>query len=103
LTWIIYIAIWITLFFIALGKNFFLFSLLYPNLNYFYFESFLELQFGGVYFIISCFVGIYINLREKPKTSREISAYSVFNRNCQSIDGTFNAEIFERQLGVRKL
>ncbi|CAH1392727.1 unnamed protein product [Nezara viridula] len=28
----------------------------------------------------------------------EISAYSVFNRNCERIDGTFSAEEFEKQL-----
>lgn len=79
-TWLVYFLVWATLFAIAL-----------------------ELQFGAVFFMLSCFLGICLNLRDKSKNSNEISAYSVFNRNCESIDGTFKAEMFEQQLGVRKL
>ncbi|CRK88943.1 CLUMA_CG002600, isoform A [Clunio marinus] len=79
-TWLIYFLIWATLFAIAV-----------------------ELKFGSVFFIISLLIGICINTRVKPKGVREVSAYSVFNENCEAIDGTFKAEMFEKQLGLRRL
>ncbi|KAG5671934.1 hypothetical protein PVAND_002102 [Polypedilum vanderplanki] len=77
-TWLIYFLIWITLYAIAI-----------------------ELSFGTVYFMFSLLLGICLNTREKPKGKKEVSAYSVFNENCESIDGTFKAEMFEKQLGIR--
>ncbi|CAG9860565.1 unnamed protein product [Phyllotreta striolata] len=59
---------------------------------------FIELQFGTVFFIVSCLVGIYLNTRTSPKRKGEISAYSVFNKDCKSIDGTLKAEQFEREI-----
>lgn len=59
---------------------------------------FIKLQFGTVYFIISGLIGIYLNTRTGPKTKGEISAYSVFNKDCKSIDGTLKAEQFEREI-----
>jgi hypothetical protein len=79
-TWLIYFLIWITLYAIAI-----------------------EMSFGSVYFMLSLLLGICFNTRVKPKGKKEVSAYSVFNENCQSIDGTFKAEMFEKQLGIRKL
>ncbi|CAG9808653.1 unnamed protein product [Chironomus riparius] len=79
-TWLIYFLIWITLYAIAI-----------------------ELSFGSVYFMLSLLLGICFNTRVKPKGKKEISAYSVFNENCESIDGTFKAEMFEKQLGIRQL
>lgn len=79
-TWLVYFLVWATLYAIAL-----------------------ELQFGAVFFMLSCLLGICLNLRDKSKHSNEVSAYSVFNENCESIDGTFKAEMFEQQLGVRKM
>lgn len=79
-TWLVYFLVWVTLYAIAL-----------------------ELQFGAVFFMLSCLLAICLNLRDKSKHSNEVSAYSVFNKNCESIDGTFKAEMFEQQLGVRKL
>ncbi|XP_022902592.1 SAYSvFN domain-containing protein 1 [Onthophagus taurus] len=59
---------------------------------------FIEYQFGTIYLILSALIGIYLNTRTKPKRPGEISAYSVFNRNCKSIDGTLKAEQFEREI-----
>ncbi|VEN63962.1 unnamed protein product [Callosobruchus maculatus] len=59
---------------------------------------FIKLQFGTVYLIVSCLIGMYLNTRTKPKVPGEVSAYSVFNANCESIDGTLKAEQFEREI-----
>lgn len=59
---------------------------------------FLYLQFGAVYFVISVLIGIYLNTRTRPRKRGEVSAYSVFNENCVSIDGTLKAEQFEREI-----
>ncbi|CAF4867795.1 unnamed protein product [Pieris macdunnoughi] len=75
LKWSIYGVIWLTLYII-----------------------FLNLQFGAVFFVISVLVGICLNTSTKPKKKGEISAYSVFNKNCKSIDGTLKAEQFEKEI-----
>lgn len=72
------------------GLCFILWSILYG--------IFIKLQFGTVFFIVSCLVGIYINTRTTPKRRGEVSAYSVFNKDCKSIDGTLKAEQFEREI-----
>lgn len=59
---------------------------------------FLKLQFGAVFFVISALLGIYFNTRTRPKKKGEVSAYSVFNENCVSIDGTLKAEQFEKEI-----
>lgn len=41
---------------------------------------------------------MYLNTRTGPKRKHEISAYSVFNKNCESIPGTLKAEQFEREM-----
>lgn len=58
----------------------------------------LRLEFGAVYFILSSFYLIWANTRSGPKKEGEMSAYSVFNPDCQSIDGTLKAEQFEREI-----
>ncbi|XP_075153210.1 SAYSVFN motif domain containing 1 [Haematobia irritans] len=75
---VVLLAFWITLYIIAI-----------------------ELQFGIVYLIISALVAIYLNTRTGPKKSNEVSAYSVFNKDFRSIDGTLKAEQFEREIGIR--
>ncbi|KAI8121776.1 hypothetical protein FF38_11939 [Lucilia cuprina] len=75
---IVYLAFWVTLYIIAI-----------------------ELQFGIVFLMFSALAGIYFNTRTGPKKRNEISAYSVFNKNCESIDGTLKAEQFEREIGIR--
>ncbi|KAB0799792.1 hypothetical protein PPYR_07672 [Photinus pyralis] len=59
---------------------------------------FIKLQFGIIYLIISALIGIYLNTRTSPKKRNEVSAYSVFNENCKSIDGTLKAEQFEKEI-----
>lgn len=58
----------------------------------------LELQWGAVFLCVSALLGIYFNTRTGPKPRGEISAYSVFNKNVESIDGTLKAEQFEREI-----
>ncbi|CAH1985614.1 unnamed protein product [Acanthoscelides obtectus] len=57
---------------------------------------FIQLQFGTVFLIVSCLVGMYLNTG--TKAPGEVSAYSVFNPDCESIDGTLKAEQFEREI-----
>lgn len=59
---------------------------------------FLKLQFGAVYFVISVLVVICLNTRTRPRQEGELSAYSVFNKDCESIDGTLTAEQFEQEI-----
>ncbi|CAH2242991.1 uncharacterized protein LOC120631947 [Pararge aegeria] len=73
--WLLYATIWITLYVI-----------------------FLKLQFGAVFFVVSALIGICLNTRTRPKKKGEVSAYSVFNAHCVSIDGTLKAEQFEKEI-----
>ncbi|CAH1792217.1 unnamed protein product, partial [Owenia fusiformis] len=59
---------------------------------------FVELEFGAVFFVISAFYFMYKNMRTKKKDEEAPSAYSVFNPNCERIDGTIDAEQFEKEL-----
>ncbi|EDW13716.1 uncharacterized protein LOC6572103 [Drosophila mojavensis] len=73
--WAVYFLFWVTLYVIAI-----------------------ELKFGLVFLMFSALFGIYFNTRTGPKDPNEISAYSIFNKNCESIDGTLKAEQFEREI-----
>ncbi|XP_055545029.1 uncharacterized protein LOC129730035 [Wyeomyia smithii] len=77
ITYTVYFLFWVTLYAIAI-----------------------ELRFGVVFLMLSALVAIYLNTRTE-KTPGEISAYSVFNKNCEAIDGTLKAEQFEREIGIR--
>lgn len=59
---------------------------------------FIKLQFGAIYFIVTALLGIYFNTGTKSRRKGQMSAYSVFNKNCESIDGTLKAEQLEREL-----
>lgn len=59
----------------------------------------LEYQFGAVYFVLSALVFICLNTRSGPKRHGEPSAYSVFNPNCEAIEGTLDASQFEKEIG----
>ena len=65
------------------------------------FGLFLELEFGIVYVVLSLFVLIYINTSTKKRSKNKLSAYSVFNKNYETLDGTFTAEQFEKELTHR--
>lgn len=58
----------------------------------------IELQFGIVFLLFSALLGIYFNTRTGPKRRGEISAYSVFNENCESIQGTLDAKQLEGEM-----
>lgn len=55
-------------------------------------------EFGVIFLILSGFYVIWTNTRTGPKRPNEISAYSVFNPNCESIDGTLDAKQLESEI-----
>ncbi|MFH4981920.1 hypothetical protein AB6A40_008629 [Gnathostoma spinigerum] len=57
---------------------------------------FTYVQFGFVFFLFSLLVGLALNLGQRRPG--EMSAYSVFNPNCERLLGTLTAEHFERDL-----
>lgn len=59
---------------------------------------FISVEFGFVYFLLSAFAFIMLSLRGSRRKIGELSAYSVFNENCESIEGTLTADQFEREL-----
>ena len=58
----------------------------------------IEYEFGLVYFIVSMFYWLYFSMTIKSTDDKSPSAYSVFNKNYERIDGTFTAEQFEKQM-----
>lgn len=58
----------------------------------------LEYEFGAVYFVLSALVFICLNTRSGPRLLGEPSAYSVFNPNCEAIEGTLDASQFEKEI-----
>lgn len=66
-----------------------------------FYVAFLKIGFGAVYFAISALLFIYYNTKTSRRKKGEISAYSVFNKDCQSIDGTLKSEHLEKQLMYR--
>ncbi|CAK8695910.1 unnamed protein product [Clavelina lepadiformis] len=81
----------------VVGKPFILKMLLWLLL----FGLFVELEFGIVYVVLSFFVIIYYNTSTKKRGKNELSAYSVFNKDFERLDGTFTAEQFEKELTHR--
>uniref|UniRef100_A0A1B6JF81 SAYSvFN domain-containing protein n=1 Tax=Homalodisca liturata TaxID=320908 RepID=A0A1B6JF81_9HEMI len=71
---------------------------LYFSLWLILFSLAIYLEFGAVYFVISLMYIIWTNTRTGPKRRGEISAYSVFNPNCEAIDGTLKPEQFEKEI-----
>ena len=59
---------------------------------------FIKLEFGAVFFVVSLLYIVWTSMRSGPKTDDKPSAYSVFNPNCERLDGTFTTEQFEREL-----
>ena len=59
---------------------------------------FIEIEFGVAFFISSLFYWMYSFLRGSKRDPKELSAYSVFNKNCERIDGTLAAEQFDQEL-----
>lgn len=59
---------------------------------------FIELEFGVVFLVASALYFMYVSLRGSRRKSGEPSAYSVFNKNFEAIEGTLSAEQFEKEL-----
>ena len=59
---------------------------------------FIQIEFGTVFFVVSMFYWVYASMQAGTRKPWEPSPYSVFNENCEAIDGTLNAEQFEREL-----
>ena len=59
---------------------------------------FIEIEFGVVYFVVSVLFFLFHSLQGSRRKPSEPSAYSVFNENCEAIDGTLTGEQFEREL-----
>ncbi|XP_054872104.1 SAYSvFN domain-containing protein 1 [Amphiprion ocellaris] len=65
---------------------------------------FVELEFGLPFFVISLFYWLYEGLRNPaPRKPGELSAYSVFNPDCQPLLGALTAEQLEGEMGYRPL
>lgn len=58
---------------------------------------FIELQFGAVFFTLSLLLFVYFNTRTGGKDNKP-SAYSVFNKNCERIQGTLTAEQMQKNM-----
>jgi preprotein translocase subunit SecG len=79
------------------------------SLLYYYF---IKIEFGAVYFIVTVLVAIFINLNynsqhskdnNKDRKKKPLSAYSVFNANCESIEGSVTAQQLEAQITHRPI
>lgn len=65
---------------------------------------FVELEFGLPFFVLSLFYWIYEGLRSpEARKPGELSAYSVFNPDCQPLLGSLTAEQLEGEMGYRPL
>ena len=64
---------------------------------------FIKLGFGAVYLATSAFALIWLSLGKEKRQPGQMSAYSVFNPNCQNIHGTLTAEQFESEIRHKKL
>ncbi|XP_060947162.1 SAYSvFN domain-containing protein 1 [Limanda limanda] len=61
---------------------------------------FVELEFGLAFFVLSLFYWLYEGLRTPaPREPGEMSAYSVFNPDCQPLLGALTAEQLEGEMG----
>ena len=59
---------------------------------------FIEIEFGVPYLIVSALYFIFVSLRGSRRKPWEPSAYSVFNKGCEAIDGTLSGEQIDREL-----
>lgn len=62
-------------------------------------------EVASLYLVVTGFALIYLNLgtgSNRGRAGGRVSAYSVFNENCQAIDGSLKAEHFERDLLFKK-
>jgi len=59
---------------------------------------FIKIEFGAVFFALSMIVILYFSMSYDSRGEDEMSAYSVFNKDLQRLDGTFTAEQFDKSL-----
>ena len=59
--------------------------------------TFMLLEFGTVFFILALFFMIYKNTSNGEKDGNTLSAYSVFNKGGESIDGTLSGEQLDKE------
>ena len=65
---------------------------------------FAELEFGLPFFVLSLFYWMYQGLRSPAaRQPGELSAYSVFNPDCQPILGAITVEQLEGEMGYHSL
>ena len=64
---------------------------------------FVKLGFGAVYLATSAFALIWLSFGKEKRQEGQLSAYSVFNPNCQNIQGTLTAEQFESEIRHKKI
>jgi hypothetical protein len=57
-----------------------------------------QLGLALAYLLISALCLVYFSTRTRARRPGELSAYSVFNPNCERINGTLTAEQFEREI-----
>ena len=62
------------------------------------FGFFVEVEFGVVFVLSSIFYFMYTSMRRRKRKNSELSAYSVFNKNFERLEGTLTADQFEREL-----
>ncbi|KAG4093952.1 hypothetical protein H8356DRAFT_1696284 [Neocallimastix lanati (nom. inval.)] len=62
---------------------------------------FAYLEFGTIFLIISIAILIYMNTSTAEKDPEKKSAYSVFNKNCERLDGQITTATFEKQIYSR--
>ncbi|CAK9301150.1 unnamed protein product [Gordionus sp. m RMFG-2023] len=62
------------------------------------FLFFVYAQFGAIYLICSILIFICLQTNTKSKNVNSLSAYSVFNPNCEKIQGTFSGEDIDANL-----
>eukprot|EP00116_Pleurobrachia_bachei_P014470 sb/3474732/ len=55
-------------------------------------------EFGSVYFLASIPVAVWFSMEEWKRGPGELSAYSVFNKNMERLDGQFTSEQWEKEL-----
>ena len=62
-----------------------------------------EIEFGVVFFVLSCFYFVYASMgdeSEQKTPGERVSAYSVFNKGGANILGNFETTSMERSLGL---
>ena len=59
---------------------------------------FARLGFGVAFFAVAALYAMFATASEQQRKKGELSAYSVFNKDCRSIEGSISPEDFEREM-----